>query len=143
MKRVQNIFSWVAVASEVSHVFCCVLPSVFTLMTVLVSMGMIGVMPLWLDDLHHTMHDYEIPLIAFSAAVLFIGWGLHFISNKIDCHDTGCGHGPCAPKKKKAGKVLKIATILFVINVCIYGGIHYTHKPAEAHAHHEDHGHDH
>ncbi len=87
---------------------------------------MIGVMPLWIDEAHYIMHNYEVPLIVFSAGVLLIGWAIHVVSNKIDCHDTGCGHGPCTPKKKKAGKVLKIATFLFVINLCVYGAIHYS-----------------
>ncbi len=125
IKRVQGIFSWVVVLSEVSHVFCCVLPSIFSVLTVFVGMGVIGVMPVWMESTHHAMHDWEIPLIGMSAFILVLGWLLHFISKRIDCHDTGCGHGPCGTKKNKTARVLKIATFLFVINVVIYLSVHY------------------
>ncbi|PCI98424.1 MAG: hypothetical protein COB14_07865 [Alphaproteobacteria bacterium] len=124
IKRVQGIFSWVVVLSEVSHVFCCVLPSIFSVLTIFVGMGVIGVMPVWMESTHHVMHDWEIPLIGMSAFILVLGWGLHFISKRIDCHDTGCGHGPCGTKKNKTARTLKIATFLFVINVIIYLSVH-------------------
>lgn len=123
-KRSQKLVSYLAVISELSHVFCCVLPSLFTMATFLVSMGMITVMPLWLDSIHHMMHGYEIPLMTVSAVLLIIGWIIHFISQKIDCHDTGCGHGPCTPKKKKSSKMLKVATFLFLVNVTVYFSFH-------------------
>lgn len=125
IKRVQGIFSWVVVLSEVSHVFCCVLPSIFSVLTIFVGMGVIGVMPVWMESTHHVMHDWEIPLIGMSAFILCLGWVLHFISKRIDCHDTGCGHGPCGTKKNKTARTLKIATFLFVINVIIYLSVHY------------------
>ncbi len=126
IKRVQGIFSWVVVLSEVSHVFCCVLPSLFSVLTVFVGMGVIGALPVWMESTHHVMHDWEIPLIGMSAFILVLGWGLHFISKRIDCHDTGCGHGPCGTKKNKTARTLKIATFLFVINVIIYLSVHYS-----------------
>lgn len=125
IKRVQGIFSWVVVLSEVSHVFCCVLPSLFSVLTVFVGLGIIGALPVWMESTHHVMHDWEIPLIGMSAFILVLGWGLHFISKRIDCHDTGCGHGPCGTKKNKTARTLKIATFLFVINVVIYLSVHY------------------
>ncbi|MGH1377323.1 MAG: hypothetical protein ACRBB3_00725 [Alphaproteobacteria bacterium] len=124
IKRAQGMFSWVVVLSEISHIFCCVLPSVFSVLTVLVGLGLIGALPVWMESLHHVMHDWEIPLIAMSGFVLVIGWSLHFISKKIDCHDTGCGHEPCGKKKDKTARILQIATLLFVINVSIFLGLH-------------------
>ncbi len=124
IKRAQGMFSWVVVLSEISHIFCCVLPSVFSVLTVLVGLGLIGALPVWMESLHHVMHDWEIPLIAMSGFVLVIGWSLHFISKKIDCHDTGCGHEPCGKKKDKTARILQIATLLFVINVSIFLSLH-------------------
>ncbi len=120
IKRVQGVFSWVVIASEVSHVFCCVLPSLFSVLTLLVGMGLIGVMPFGFDKFHNVMHSYEIPLMLMSGLVVLMGWGLHYISQKMDCHDTGCGHGKCTQKKKKTVNVLKVATVLFLLNVSIY-----------------------
>lgn len=124
LKKTQGIFSWVVILSECSHVFCCVLPSVFSIITLLAGIGVIGAMPIWMEVLHDTLHGYEISLMIFSGAVVLIGWGLHYISKKIDCHDTGCGHGACAPKKSRSEKILIAATMLFLLNVGIYFSIH-------------------
>lgn len=136
VRKVQGVFSWVVIASEISHVFCCVLPTIFSVLTFLVGMGVIGFMPFGLQHFHDLMHGYEIPLMMMSGAVVLIGWGLHILAERIDCHDTGCGHGKCSPKKKRAVVILKIATALFLINVAIYLGVHVAAQGyIEAHSH--------
>ncbi len=137
--KIQNAFSWIVIFSEISHVFCCVLPSLFTIMTFLVGLGLIGVMPLWLDQLHVFMHGYELPMIIFSALVLVLGWIVFIIGRKIDCRNTGCCHEPCAPKKNRSFFVLKIATFLFCINLSIYLLVHLGYDESQ-HVH--DHGHE-
>ncbi len=112
------------VVSEVSHVFCCIVPTLFTVITFLVGMGLIGAMPMWMDGLHGAMHSYEIPLIITSGFILSLGWGLHLFTEKLDCHDTSCAHGSCKPKKKKALTILKFATILFLANISIFTIFH-------------------
>ncbi len=39
IKLASRVSSWAAVLSEVSHVFCCALPYVFSVLTILVSAG--------------------------------------------------------------------------------------------------------
>ena len=141
IKRVQGLFSWVVVLSELSHIFCCVLPSVFSIVTVLIGMGLVGAMPLWMESTHEFMHDWEIPLITLSGVVLVIGWVLHCVSRRIDCHDTGCGHEPCEPKKNRHAVILKIATFLFIINVAIYFGVHVPQDSHDSYVSHASHDH--
>lgn len=146
LKKTQGIFSWVVIASEMSHVFCCVLPTLFSVITFLVGLGMIGAMPMWMDSMHLFMHDYEIPLITTSGIIVLLGWGLHIYAQRIDCHDTGCGHGSCAPKKKNSVNILKIATALFLVNVSIYLILHadvfnVADNDAARNEIHEDHQH--
>ena len=124
IRKAQGMFSWLVIASEVSHVFCCVLPSVFSILTILVGMGVLGAMPLWMDGFHEIMHNYEIPLMVMSGTVVLLGWALHLIAKKIDCRDTGCSHGGCSSGKRKSLRILKIATILFVANIAIYASLH-------------------
>lgn len=149
IKKVQGLFSWVVILSECSHVFCCVLPSIFSIVTLLVGVGMIGAMPIWMDGLHQMMHGYEIPLMMASGVVVMLGWGLNYLSNKIDCHDTGCGHGACKPKKKKSERILMAATVLFLINISIYMVVHqdiagvFEGAVTQEAAHHDHDGHDH
>lgn len=136
VKRLQSVFSWFVILSECSHVFCCVLPSIFTMLTILMTMGVMSTMPGWMSDVHDVMHSWEIPIITASGVVLVISWILHFISKRIDCHDTGCVHEPCEPKKDKNVFILKIATVLFVANISIYSIVHipYQHVHSEHHS---------
>lgn len=145
MKRLQGFFSWFVVLSEVSHVFCCVLPSIFSVLTILVGMGILGATPVWMDGAHDAIHAWEVPIITMSGVVLALGWGLHAISKRIDCHDTGCGHEPCGPKKKNTAKILRIATFLFVINMLVYVSVHISQENQATPTHdapvHEGHSH--
>ncbi len=63
-------------------------------------------------------------MIILSGVILALGWGLFLYSQKVDCHDTGCHHGPCTPKKNNTRLILKIATGLFLVNIAIYGIVH-------------------
>jgi len=146
VNRLQGVFSWFVVLSELSHVFCCVLPSVFTMLTMLMTMGVMSAMPSWMNDVHNVMHGWEIPIITASGVVLALSWGVHLISKRIDCHDTGCVHEPCEPKKDKNALILRIATVLFVINISVYSFVHrgYQHHHeagvvAELEHHHHEH----
>lgn len=149
MERIQKTIFWAVVASEFSHIFCCVLPTVVSLLSLLAGLGLLSVMPSSLVAIHDLIHDYEIPMIITSAIVLAFGWTLHMISIRIDCHNTGCVHEPCTPKKKRSSKLLLIATLLFVTNVSIYTLVHRNNIPAvtqtahEAQLHVDHSGHDH
>jgi len=124
MKRLQATLSWAIVLSETSHVFCCVLPVLISVLSLLTGLGAASILPSALLDLHEMMHRWEVPLIIFSGSVMAFGWVLYFISLKIDCHDTGCHHGPCNPKKKNASRILAFASLLFAINIAVYFGLH-------------------
>lgn len=124
MNRLHNAVNWLSITSEISHFFCCGIPIIFSLLSLLSGVGIIASMPLGISELHHAMHDYEVPMIIVSATIILLGWVLHFVANRIDCHNTGCGHEPCTPKKKKSSKILFIATGLFVLNLTSYLMLH-------------------
>lgn len=124
MQKLQNTLFWTIVASETSHVFCCVLPTVVSLASLLSGLGLVSALPAGVLSFHDFMHRWEIPLIIFSGVVLALGWALHIISVRIDCHDSGCGHEPCAPKKRRTTGILKIATALFAVNTSVYFAFH-------------------
>ena len=124
MDRVQNSLATAVLVSETMHIFCCVLPIVFSLASLMAGLGLIGVMPSFLLEWHELMHSWEIPMIITSGVILAVGWGIYSISRKLNCRDTGCHHEPCEPRKDKANSILKIATVLFLINVSVYTFIH-------------------
>jgi hypothetical protein len=115
---------WSVILSEGTHVFCCVLPTLFSIVSLLAGAGIVAVMPGFMVVIHDFLHQYEVPMIIVSAAILMLGWGLYFYSRKVDCHDTGCAHGPCGPKKDKVKILLIVATVLFVLNVSVYAAVH-------------------
>lgn len=105
---------------------------------------MIASMPGFMVGMHDFIHHWELPIIAFSGLVLLLGWGITWYSDKMDCHDTGCCHGSCAPKKGKAHLVLIGATVLFTFNLGIYLFVHQSNiiqQKLETHHHdgQEDH----
>lgn len=124
MQRLQDTIFWTIMASQATHLFCCVLPTVISLLSLLGGAGLLTLLPPGFPALHETLHAYEVPLLLFSGAALLIGWGLHRLSVRLDCHSTGCAHGPCGPKKKNASLALKIASLLFFVNIVIYTVFH-------------------
>ena len=144
MDRIQKPLLAAIAVSEISHIFCCVLPTLFSVLSLVAGLGLISSVPSSLTGLHDVVHAYEIPMIITSGIILAFGWLIYAYSRKIDCHDTGCEHEPCAPKKKKAHIILKLATLLFIINVSVYTTFHAPNDPAaleeDVHSHH---GHDH
>jgi len=130
MERIHKSLGTAIVLSEVTHVFCCVLPTIVSILSLLAGMGVISVVPGFLDSFHDVMHDFEKPVIIGSGAILMLGWVLYMISARLDCvKEAGCQHVPCGPKKKKTSKLLIVATFLFAINVTVYVTLH---KPYEA-----------
>jgi len=134
-ENIQKSLFIALILSETSHVFCCVLPTIFSLFSLLVGMGMAATMPGFLVTWHDYIHAYEIPVIAFSGLILAFGWGITWYSDRMDCHDSGCCHGECAPKKSRAHVILMIATALFLFNLAIYVFVHRGMDISPGHAH--------
>jgi hypothetical protein len=115
--------------SEASHIFCCVLPTVFSILSLMGSFGLMVAMPGWMREVHETMHAYEVPMIGLSALVVALGWGLHYYAhhlNKMQTHDHACcdhDHG-AIPKAKTTHRILIAATVLLAINVTVWQVFH-------------------
>jgi hypothetical protein len=115
---------WTIILSETTHIFCCVLPTLFSLASLLVGAGLIAALPPGLEKFHSMLHGYEVPLIIFSGLVIALGWIADWYARRIDCHDTGCCHAPCTSAKSRAHIVLKLASGLFIINLIVYFAFH-------------------
>lgn len=116
MQKIQTLIASSILITGLGHIFCCGLPLLFSFLSILVGLGVTTVFPAGLVEFHEAMHAWELPILIFSGIVLFIGWSLHIISERIDCHNTGCVHEPCGQKKKKSHRILIMATILFCMN---------------------------
>ncbi len=142
-ERVQKSLVWALILSETTHVFCCVLPTLFSVLSLIVGMGMMASMPDSMVRMHTMIHAWEVPIIIFSGVVLALGWGISWYSDRLDCHDTGCHHGACAPQKNKAHLVLVIATVLFTFNLAMYLFVHRSPLVVNKLMHHNEQPHTH
>lgn len=141
----QKRILWAIILSESSHIFCCVLPTIISIASLLGAFGVIVTLPGWLEDIHDAMHAWEPAMVAVSVVVVALGWALYFYNKRAECcHHTGCHHAPCGPRKRVANKILIVATVLMVFNLGMYFGVH---RPMSAHEHkthaHADEAHDH
>jgi len=140
MQKYQRTLVGAIVLSETSHIFCCVLPTIFSILSLLGGFGLMVTVPGWMQNIHEVIHRWEMPMILFSMAIVGAGWGLHYCAKKMDCHDTGCCHGACAPKKDVSGRILGFATVLLVFNLLVYFVFHRHQDDIAAYVHA---GHDH
>lgn len=128
MDKIQKRIIWAVIASESIHIFCCVLPTVFSIIGLLAGAGLLVVMPHGLEVAHDLIHSYEIPMIVFSAIIMMAGWGIYAYSRKLNCRTEGsCCHQPCKSKKDRTKTIMVVATVLFCVNVLVYFAFHRTH----------------
>ena len=113
------------VLSETIHVFCCVLPTVFAILSLIAGLGFTAVLPTSLVHFHDAIHDHEFSLIIISGIILALGWALYGFSRRLDCRTEGaCHHAPCEPKKDKTKILMVLASALFIVNTTIYFLLH-------------------
>lgn len=152
-EKLQHRIAWTVILAESSHVFCCVLPTIVTLISLLSSVGLIAQVPVVILDIHEALHAYEIPIIAFSGGMMVLGWILYAISRYIECAVPHCEphETVCTPQKSNAHIILTVASIIFLINITVYftvhvhmaGLMHQDAVAAHAHDHDADHADDH
>jgi hypothetical protein len=125
MKKRKTFILWAIIVSESSHIFCCVLPTLFSLLAILTNLGMF-VMPAAFVTFHETLHHWEFPIVMVSGLILAMGWGLHWHSLRGEECPSGCKHhtDKAHPSVSKTHLILKIASVLFVINVFVFLVIH-------------------
>lgn len=115
---------WVALVSVFGHIFCCGLPLVLGVVSLLTGFGMFSVSFPFLDSIHAGFDGVRVPMMGFSAMVLAVGWGAQVYATRIDCHNTGCVHEPCGSKKRKTTRLLWLATIIFAFNMLAFTVVH-------------------
>ncbi len=121
MERLQIHIGWAVIASQTTHIFCCGLPALFSILSLLSGFGLIGILPSSFSGIHEVLHEWEHSILILSGSILVLGWTLQAYSRRLDCTTTSCVHASCKPKKKTSSYILLGATFLFLINIIIYG----------------------
>ncbi|MGB1077074.1 MAG: hypothetical protein ACPG05_02110 [Bdellovibrionales bacterium] len=121
MDRINTHLGWAVMLSQLTHVFCCGLPVVFSVLSLLSGFGLLGMMPESTEIVHEILHSWEMPILLGSGGVLALGWLLHAYARRLDCTKmSSCSHEPCAPKKRKSSYIMIGATVLFAINLFVF-----------------------
>lgn len=128
-QHVRKSLFWAVILSEVSHVFCCVLPTLFSLISLLAGLGLAAALPPAMVEVHEALHRWELPIIGFSGIVLAIGWAATIYGERAEMHhhDAGCDHGACRSDKEKTRLIMMIASVLFAVNLFVYAAVHRSH----------------
>jgi len=116
------------IASEGIHIFCCVLPTLFSGLSLMVGIGYLSAMPAFIVTSHELIHSYEIPVMATSFMIIVLGWGFYIYARRLDCLQettSSCCHEPCAPKKDRSRLFLILASLMFIINLMVYFIFHF------------------
>ncbi len=116
MERIQKTSNAIVLLSAFSHFFCCVLPTISSIVGLGASFGMVSTNLTFFK----WFHEHEEQILVFSAIALTVSAIAQIISWRIDCHNSGCEHGKCTPKKKVSNKIFTIAVVLFLINLTIH-----------------------
>lgn len=119
MQRLQGIVNFLAVSSGITHFFCCGIPVIFSFASLLVNLGLSASVPMVLEK-SNLMPAHTVAVISVSGLVLAIGWLLHYLAYRNECNIMGCCETPCQSKKKRSGKILTIASLLFIVNLGLY-----------------------
>lgn len=131
--KIHHVVSWVALASVIGHVFCCGIPLALGILSLIAGLGTFSAVFPGLDAAHAALRDVEIPMLLFSLSMVMLGWGLQFHASKVDCHDTGCEHPPCNPRKTRTTRLLWLATFLFFANFAMLVFAHDHAEPLSGH----------
>jgi hypothetical protein len=99
-----------------SHFFCCVLPVAAKAVALGAGAGLFSATL----ALHARLHTYEPYLLMFSGLVFAVDFAAQYHASKVDCHDTGCDHPPCEPKKIRIRKFTLLAGALFFVNLAFF-----------------------
>jgi hypothetical protein len=132
--KIRAVSKFLSLASLISHFFCCFLPGVISLITLITLSGATVI----------TMEDFGIPeyvhekMIYISFVVLIVSGLANIVSYKIDCREMGCVHGACAPKKSKYFKLYAYSVVFFLLNAVIHFTLH-THEHHDHHDHEKHH----
>ena len=124
MQKLQTTIFYSILASEAGHVFCCVIPTVLSLLALAASYGIIITVPGFVFSIHKYMHEWEQLVIILSGLLLVFGWALFMLNKRIESRHDCCSKSKCETKTNKAQIVMVIASALFIVNVTAYTFLH-------------------
>ena len=103
------------IAAGLSHVFCCVLPAVLSILSISTVFGASTTTVLnfeWFEAI-------EEQVLIFSGVVLFISGLAQLVSWRVKCNASVCCHEPCEKRKNWAMRLFIFATVIYLFNLIV------------------------
>lgn len=120
MQKIHGVLNYTVLISQLGHVFCCGVPALVSVLSLVIGFGLIGSVPGILGDLHQSVHIWEKSILIFSGSMLTFGWALDNFSRHMVHEKQGCSHKSCHTKKQKNSRILIFSSVLFAINIFLY-----------------------
>ena len=113
----KTLSTFFVIMGSLMHIFCCGLPLLLSITSLATTLG-ISSLSIFEVEWFEPIENYILIVMGVMLAVTYV---VNRSSKKIDCTQDGlCEHPPCDEKKDISGYLLKIATVLYLVNITIF-----------------------
>jgi len=96
------------------HLFCCGLPLLLSITSLTTAIG-ISSLSIFEIEWFEAVENYVLIISGVMLAVTYI---INRSSKELDCSESGfCTHPPCGEKKNSSSYILRIAIVLYLVNI--------------------------
>ncbi len=119
MKNITAALAVIASLSQYLCIFCCVVPAVAGLASLLTMIGFDGESSHFLGDVARIFHPWRGIILGSSLALISLSWGLWYYNHRQSLSPCGC-----TGKGAKKPYFLIAATVILAFNLAGYQWIH-------------------
>lgn len=113
----KTITTFFIIMGSLMHIFCCGLPLLLSITSLATAIGIssLGIFEIgWFEPIE----NYILIIMGIMLAMTYI---INRYSKKLDCTESGfCAHPPCEEKKDISGYLLRIAIVLYLVNIVTF-----------------------
>ena len=113
----KTLSTFFVIMGSLMHIFCCGLPLLLSITSFATTLG-ISSLSIFEVGWFEPIENYVLIIMGLMLALTYF---VNRSSKKLDCTEDGsCTHPPCDEKKDISGYLLKIATVLYLVNIAIF-----------------------
>ena len=105
------------ILGSLMHLFCCGLPLLLSITSLATTLGFSS-LSIFEVEWFEPIENYVLLVMGIMLALTYF---VNRSSKKLDCTEDGsCTHPPCDEKKDISGYLLKIAVVLYLVNITTF-----------------------
>lgn len=113
----KSFSTFFVILGSVMHLFCCGLPFLLSITSLATAIG-ISSLEIFNVEWFEQIENY---LLVIMGVMLGLTYFVNRYSKRLDCQENDlCTHPPCDEKKDISGYFLRIATVLYVLNILLF-----------------------